>query len=223
MGGLIEGERVNLKMEGLQVATCESSVLFLSFYLSLFLSVSLSMAVTQSHNQTTSHANIYTLFLSSHTRTLSLPSSLPPFHTRNLLPSSPAFSFFPSLSPLSLFASLLSPLSLFASLLSRSLLSSSSSLPVSLWRCLWLTHSLFLCLSIHAQVSMLSGGERNRLQLAQTLKIGGNLLLLDEPTNDLDVDTLRALEDALLDYAGCEFVFDFFSFSTSPNTIANTY
>ena len=213
MGGLIEGERVNLKMEGLQVATCESSVLFLSFYLSLFLSVSLSMAVTQSHNQTTSHANIYTLFLSSHTRTLSLPSSLPPFHTRNLLPSSPAFSFFPSLSPLSLFASLLS----------RSLLSSSSSLPVSLWRCLWLTHSLFLCLSIHAQVSMLSGGERNRLQLAQTLKIGGNLLLLDEPTNDLDVDTLRALEDALLDYAGCEFVFDFFSFSTSPNTIANTY
>ena len=55
---------------------------------------------------------------------------------------------------------------------------------------------------------MLSGGERNRLQLAQTLKIGGNLLLLDEPTNDLDVDTLRALEDALLDYAGCEFVFD---------------
>jgi Fe-S cluster assembly ATPase SufC len=50
---------------------------------------------------------------------------------------------------------------------------------------------------------MLSGGERNRLQLAQTLKLGGNLLLLDEPTNDLDVDTLRALEDALLAFAGC--------------------
>jgi len=49
----------------------------------------------------------------------------------------------------------------------------------------------------------LSGGERNRLLLAKTLKLGGNLLLLDEPTNDLDVDTLRALEDALLDFAGC--------------------
>jgi len=56
------------------------------------------------------------------------------------------------------------------------------------------------------KVSMLSGGERNRLQLAQTLKLGGNLLLLDEPTNDLDVDTLRALEDALLDFAGCAVV-----------------
>ena len=56
------------------------------------------------------------------------------------------------------------------------------------------------------KVSMLSGGERNRLQLAQTLKLGGNLLLLDEPTNDLDVDTPRALEDALLDFAGCAVV-----------------
>lgn len=49
----------------------------------------------------------------------------------------------------------------------------------------------------------LSGGERNRLQLACTLKENGNLLLLDEPTNDLDVDTLRALEDAVTNFAGC--------------------
>jgi ABC-type microcin C transport system duplicated ATPase subunit YejF len=53
------------------------------------------------------------------------------------------------------------------------------------------------------QVGDLSGGERNRLQLACTLKEQGNLLLLDEPTNDLDVDTLRALEDAILKFAGC--------------------
>ena len=56
------------------------------------------------------------------------------------------------------------------------------------------------------KVSMLSGGERNRLQLAQTLKLGGNLLLLDEPTNDLDVDTLRSLEEALLSFPGCAVV-----------------
>ena len=55
-------------------------------------------------------------------------------------------------------------------------------------------------------VSALSGGERNRLHLAKLLKSGGNLLLLDEPTNDLDVDTLRALEDALLDFSGCAVV-----------------
>ena len=55
-------------------------------------------------------------------------------------------------------------------------------------------------------VGMLSGGERNRLHLAKTLKSGGNVLLLDEPTNDLDVDTLRALEDALLEFAGCAVV-----------------
>ncbi|HUZ83482.1 MAG TPA: ATP-binding cassette domain-containing protein, partial [Gaiellales bacterium] len=53
------------------------------------------------------------------------------------------------------------------------------------------------------RVSDLSGGERNRLHLAKLLRSGGNLLLLDEPTNDLDVDTLRALEDALVDFAGC--------------------
>ncbi|HEU6445960.1 MAG TPA: energy-dependent translational throttle protein EttA [Gaiellaceae bacterium] len=52
-------------------------------------------------------------------------------------------------------------------------------------------------------VGDLSGGERNRVHLAKLLRSGGNLLLLDEPTNDLDVDTLRALEDALLDFAGC--------------------
>ncbi len=52
-------------------------------------------------------------------------------------------------------------------------------------------------------VANLSGGERNRLHLAKLLKSGGNVLLLDEPTNDLDVDTLRALEEALLDFAGC--------------------
>ncbi len=55
-------------------------------------------------------------------------------------------------------------------------------------------------------VKNLSGGERNRLHLAKLLKSGGNLLLLDEPTNDLDVDTLRALEEALVDYAGCAVV-----------------
>lgn len=55
-------------------------------------------------------------------------------------------------------------------------------------------------------VKDLSGGERNRLHLAKILKSGGNLLLLDEPTNDLDVDTLRSLEDALLSFAGCAVV-----------------
>ncbi len=56
------------------------------------------------------------------------------------------------------------------------------------------------------KLSMLSGGERNRVHLAKMLKSGGNLLLLDEPTNDLDVDTLRALEEALLEFAGCVMV-----------------
>jgi ATP-binding cassette ChvD family protein len=55
-------------------------------------------------------------------------------------------------------------------------------------------------------VGVLSGGERNRLNLAMTLKVGGNVLLLDEPTNDLDVETLRSLEDALEQYPGCAVV-----------------
>ena len=53
------------------------------------------------------------------------------------------------------------------------------------------------------KVGVLSGGERNRLHLAKLLKAGGNVMMLDEPTNDLDVDTLRALENAILDFAGC--------------------
>jgi energy-dependent translational throttle protein EttA len=56
------------------------------------------------------------------------------------------------------------------------------------------------------KVGVLSGGERNRVHLAKLLKGGANVILLDEPTNDLDVDTLRALEDALLDFAGCAVV-----------------
>ena len=56
------------------------------------------------------------------------------------------------------------------------------------------------------KVGNLSGGERNRVHLAKVLKSGGNLLLLDEPTNDLDIDTLRALEDALLEFSGCAVV-----------------
>jgi ATP-binding cassette ChvD family protein len=56
------------------------------------------------------------------------------------------------------------------------------------------------------KVGVMSGGERNRLHLAKLLKSGGNVLLLDEPTNDLDVDTLRALEDALLTFSGCAVV-----------------
>src|SRR5690606_19374022 len=56
------------------------------------------------------------------------------------------------------------------------------------------------------KVGVLSGGERNRVHLAKLLKTGGNLLLLDEPTNDLDVDTLRHLEESLLAFPGCAVV-----------------
>ncbi len=58
-------------------------------------------------------------------------------------------------------------------------------------------------LSNKKKVGGLSGGERNRVHLAKLLKLGGNVILLDEPTNDLDIDTLRALEEALLSFAGC--------------------
>jgi ATPase subunit of ABC transporter with duplicated ATPase domains len=57
-----------------------------------------------------------------------------------------------------------------------------------------------------AIVGNLSGGERNRVQLAKLLKSGANMIILDEPTNDLDVETLRSLEDALLSFAGCSLV-----------------
>src|SRR5207245_1272017 len=57
------------------------------------------------------------------------------------------------------------------------------------------------------KVSELSGGERNRVHLAKLVRRGGNLLLLDEPTNDLDVDTLRSLEEDLLNFGGCAVVF----------------
>jgi len=60
--------------------------------------------------------------------------------------------------------------------------------------------------SQQAKIGGLSGGERNRVHLAKLLRSGGNLLLLDEPTNDLDVDTLRALENALLEFPGCVMV-----------------
>jgi ATPase subunit of ABC transporter with duplicated ATPase domains len=56
------------------------------------------------------------------------------------------------------------------------------------------------------RVKDLSGGERNRVHLAKLLRSGGNVLLLDEPTNDLDVETLRALEEALLEFPGCAVV-----------------
>jgi len=56
------------------------------------------------------------------------------------------------------------------------------------------------------KVGILSGGERNRVHMAKLLKSGGNVLLLDEPTNDLDVETLRALEDAIVDFSGCAVV-----------------
>jgi ATPase subunit of ABC transporter with duplicated ATPase domains len=59
---------------------------------------------------------------------------------------------------------------------------------------------------IKQKVGTLSGGQRNRVHLAKMLKSGANVLLLDEPTNDLDVETLRALEDALVDFAGCAVV-----------------
>jgi sulfate-transporting ATPase len=60
--------------------------------------------------------------------------------------------------------------------------------------------------SQQSRVGNLSGGERNRVQLAKLLKAGGNLIILDEPSNDLDVEVLRALEEGLLEFAGCALV-----------------
>ena len=69
------------------------------------------------------------------------------------------------------------------------------------------SRSLFECFNFQEvskiKVKLLSGGERNRLHLAMTLKEEGNVLLLDEPTNDLDVNTLRTLEEGLENFAGC--------------------
>ena len=70
----------------------------------------------------------------------------------------------------------------------------------------YVSHFNFKGTDQQKRVGDLSGGERNRVHLAKLLRSGGNVLLLDEPTNDLDVDTLRALEDALLDFAGCAVV-----------------
>jgi len=70
----------------------------------------------------------------------------------------------------------------------------------------WLSRFNFKGADQQKLVKHLSGGERNRLQLAKVLKLGGNVLLLDEPTNDLDVETLRALEEALLNFSGCVMV-----------------
>ena len=67
----------------------------------------------------------------------------------------------------------------------------------------WLSRFNFKGTDQQKRVGDLSGGERNRLHLAKLLQSGGNLLLLDEPTNDLDVETLRALEEALLVFPGC--------------------
>src|SRR6202011_6167955 len=70
----------------------------------------------------------------------------------------------------------------------------------------YLTRFSFTGQDQQKKVGALSGGERNRVHLARMLKEGGNVLLLDEPTNDLDVDTLRALEEALLEFPGCAVV-----------------
>ena len=72
------------------------------------------------------------------------------------------------------------------------------------------------------KVGLLSGGERNRVHMARLLKEGGNVLLLDEPTNDLDVETLRALEDALVDFAGCAVVISWNGSKATSKTTKKT-
>ena len=70
---------------------------------------------------------------------------------------------------------------------------------------IWSDLKGYLCQDdeINTKVGQLSGGERNRLVLAKNLKVGGNFLILDEPTNDLDLPTLRILEEALIGFGGC--------------------
>jgi ATPase subunit of ABC transporter with duplicated ATPase domains len=72
-------------------------------------------------------------------------------------------------------------------------------------------------------VDVLSGGERNRVHLAKMLKTGANVILLDEPTNDLDVNTMRALEDALENFAGCALVISHDRWSKGVKLFHNSF
>jgi len=69
-------------------------------------------------------------------------------------------------------------------------------------------------------VGNLSGGERNRVQLAKILKAGGNVIILDEPSNDLDVEVLRSLEEALLNFAGCAIVISHGTYRVNKQSVA---
>jgi ATPase subunit of ABC transporter with duplicated ATPase domains len=78
--------------------------------------------------------------------------------------------------------------------------------PVSMNSRVYVARFNFRGTSQQKKVGQCSGGERNRIHLAKMLRQGGNLVLLDEPTNDLDVDTMRVLEQALIDFPGCAMV-----------------